>query len=1017
MIKKILFLFFVMFAATAYSQDVVIKGTVTDANNEPLTGVNVVVKGTTTGAITDIDGNFSVNGKKGSTLVFSFIGMLTEEVPYKGTPMRVVMKDDMKALEEVVVIGYQTVKKSDLTGAVAVVDTKEMKKSAAGTLVSQMQGLATGVNVRSSGRAGEDASIQIRGVGSLSNNAPLWVIDGMITDPGVDFNPSDAESIQILKDASAAAIYGSRAANGVIIVTTKKGSKGPMKVNVSVKETLEWSPKYDLMNAAEYIKYNDIAYNEAIKDGIASVNSTQKHSEYDTNWQDEVLKTALVQDYNVSLSGGGDSGNYFVSAGYYNNDGVSYGNTFERYSFRVNTQGKKGWFSFGENLAYSLTNTDPNQTNTYNDFLRMMPTIPIYDENNPGGYGYGDAAKYNTFGVNPIARENLEYRHYRQNRLNGSVWLEFKPFEFLSYKFNGGVDLYFYENSWFRGEGNWQQNQEHRDPEGQKARDNTYNMLVEHTLNFNKDFGKHHVDAVVGTTYQHHEWEGLWASRLNFPMVGNGDYLTVLNAGQSNQQNSNSISENAMISYLGRANYIYDDKYYLTATFRRDGTSRLSKENRWGNFPSVSGAWRISKEEFFDVPWINDLKIRGNWGRLGNSSIGDWDYIGTINQSIVTVFGGAIVPGSTQVKLVNAGLVWETKETVNVGFDASFLNQRLTVSAEYYNSKTSDVLAETPIAISTGNQGGSPWKNAASLRNKGFEITLGWKDQISDFKYSALLNLTTMDNEVLSLGRDGSKKDYIDSGQARTAPGRSLAEFYLRKTDGIFRTQEEIDNYVTKGTHVPEGPNDEKVPAGKPIMIEGKRPQLGDVKYLDLNDDGEITDADRGYCGSPWAKMQLSLVVNAEWKNFDFSMMWNGQFGNKIYDVSRWQGRLFADNSNYIRFEKGEEPYQVNPNSNTPRIIYGDFRNSRDADRFLQNGSYFRMKNISIGYNFKQKWLTNLGVEKLRVFATGSNLITITGYSGLDPDFKGANSVWNSGTDSFAYPNTRSVMFGLDLTF
>ena len=1016
MIKKILFLFFVVFAATAYSQDVTITGTVTDANSEPLVGVNVLVKGTTTGAITDIDGNFSVSGKKGSTLVFSYIGMLTQEVVYKGTALRVVMKDDSKALEEVVVIGYQTVKKSDLTGAVAVVDTKEMKKSAAGTLASQMQGLATGVNVRSSGRAGEDADIQIRGVGSLSNNSPLWVIDGMITNPGVDFNPADAESIQILKDASAAAIYGSRAANGVIIVTTKKGTKGPMKVNVSVKETLEWSPKFDLMNAAEYIKYNDIAYNEAIKDGIATVNSTQKHSQYDTNWQDEVLKTALVQDYNVSLSGGGDSGSYFVSAGYYNNDGVSYGNTFDRYSFRVNTQGKKGWFSFGENLAYSLTNTDPNQTNTYNDFLRMMPTIPIYDENNPGGYGYGDAAKYNTFGVNPIAREDLEYRHFRQNRLNGSLWLEFKPFDFLSYKFNGGIDLYFYENSWFRGEGNWTQNQEHRDPEGQKARDNTYNMLIEHTLNFNKDFGKHHVDAVVGTTYQHHEWEGLWASRLNFPMLGNGDYLTVLNAGQSNQQNSNSISENAMISYLGRANYIYDDKYYLTATFRRDGTSRLAKENRWGNFPSFSGAWRISKEEFFDVPWINDLKIRGNWGRLGNSSIGDWDYIGTINQSIVTVFGGAINSGAAQVKLVNAGLVWETKETVNVGFDASFLNQRLTVSAEYYNSKTSDVLAETPIAISTGNQGGSPWKNAACLRNKGFEFTLGWKDQISDFKYSALLNVTTIDNEVLSLGRDGSRRDYIDSGQARTRPGHSLAEFYLRQTDGLFRTQQEIDEYVTKGTHVPEG-TENKVEAGTPILINGKRPQLGDVKYLDLNDDGQITDKDRDYCGSPWAKMQMSLVFNAEWKDFDFSMMWNGQFGNKVFNVARWQGRLFSDNSNYIRFKSGEEPYQINSNSNTPRIIYGDDRNSVQSDRFLENGSYFRMKNISVSYNFRQKWLANLGIEKLRLYATGSNLITFTGYSGLDPDFKGVNSVWNSGTDSFAYPNMRSVMFGLDLTF
>ncbi|NDV83975.1 TonB-dependent receptor [Bacteroides sp. 51] len=1005
MLKRILFSLLALCTLSAYGQSVQLRGKVTDENQEPLPGVSISIKSAGTGTVSDLDGVYVVNVDQGQTLVFSYIGFTTQEIVYKGqSNLNVVLVSDTKILDEIVVIGYQTVKKSDLTGAVAVVDTKEMKKSSAGTLVSQMQGLATGVNVRSTGRAGEDASIQIRGVGSLSNNSPLWVIDGMITDPGVAFNPADAESIQILKDASAAAIYGSRAANGVIIVTTKRGSKGPMKVNVSVKETLEWSPKYDLMNAADYIKYNDIAYKEAIKDGIGSITTTQQHSSYDTNWQDEVLSTALVQDYNVSLSGGGDSGSYFVSGGYYTNDGVSYGNTFDRYSFRVNTQGKKGWFSFGESLAYSYTNTDPNQTNTYNDFLRMMPTIPVYDANNPGGYGYGDQAKYNTFGVNPIAREDLEDRRIRENRLNGSMWLEFKPFEFLSYKFNGGIDLYFYENSWFRGEGNWTQNQEHRDPESQKARDNTFNTLIEHTLNFNKDFGKHHVDAVAGTTYQHNKWEGLWASRLNFPMLGNGDYLTVLNAGQSNQQNSNSIRESAMISYLGRANYIYDDKYYLTATFRRDGTSRLSKENRWGNFPSISGAWRISREGFFDVPWINDLKLRGNWGRLGNASIGEWDYIGTINQSIVTVFGGAIQSGGTQVKLVNTGLVWETKETVNVGFDASFLNQRLTFSAEYYNSKTKDVLADTPIAISTGNQGGAPKSNAASLRNRGFEFTVGWKDQISDFKYSALLNITTLNNKVLSLGVG---KESIDSGQARTIPGRSLAEFYLLKTDGIFKTQEQIDNYVTTD--------------GRPIMIDGKRPQLGDVKYIDMPDgegyqDANITDNDRVFCGSPWAKMQMSFMFNAEWKNFDFSMMWNGQFGNKVYNVAQWQGRLFSDNSNYISFKKGEEPYQVNPNSNTPRIIYGDGRNSKDSDRFLENGSYFRMKNISIGYNFKKNWLSNLGIDNLRVFATGSNLITITGYKGLDPDFVNTN-IWNSGTDSYAYPNTRSVMFGLDLTF
>lgn len=998
MAKKLLFLFFTFFTLNIYAQNVTMTGTVVDVENLPLIGVNVIIKGSTVGTTTDLDGNFSLEGKKGDVLVFSYIGMVSQEIAFKGQPLKIIMKDDSEALDEVVVIGYQSVKKSDLTGAVAVVDAKEMKKSAAGTITSQLQGLATGINVRSTGRAGEDASIEIRGVGSLSDNSPLWIVDGMITNPGVDFNPADIESMQILKDASAAAIYGSRAANGVIIVTTKKGSKGPMKVGVSVKETLEWSPKYNLMNAAEYKKYNDMAYNEAIKNGVGSITSLQQHSDFDTNWQDEVFKTALVQDYNVSLSGGGESGNYYVSAGYYNNDGVSYGNSFNRYSFRVNTTGKRGWFSFGENLAYSLTNKDPLQTNPYNDVMRMMPTIPVYDENNPGGYGYGDAAKYNTFGTNPIARENLEEMEERQNRINGSVWLEFKPFDFLSYKFNGGIDLYFYEKSWFRGEGNWTQNQEHRDPESQKQRDNTYNMLIEHTLNFNKDFGKHHVDAVVGTTYQSHEWEGLWASRLNFPLISDEEWLHVLDAGKSNQQNTNSISKNAMISYLGRANYIYDDKYYFTATFRRDGTSRLSKENRWGNFPSISAAWRISKEKFFKSSWIDDLKIRGNWGRLGNSSIGDWDYLGTINQSLVTIIGGVPVAGAAQVKLVNSNLVWETKETMNFGLDAAFLNQRLNVSAEYYISKTSDVLTDMPIALSTGNQGGAPKANAASLKNSGFEMTIGWRDQVSDFKYNVSLNFTTLKNEVTDLGYD---KPYLISGQS-IKPGEPLAMFYLRKTDGLFRTQEDIDNYVNS--------------KGEPILINGQRPQLGDVRYVNVDDDTNITDNDRQICGSPWAKLQTSLIFNAEWKNFDLSMMWYGQFGNKIYNVDKWQGRLFSDNSNYIRFEKGEEPYQENPSSSTPRIIYGDQRNSMDSDRFLENGSYFRLKNISVGYTFKKSWLSSYGIDKLRLYVTGSNLLTITGYSGLDPDFVNTD-VWNRGTSGFAFPNTRSVMFGLDLTF
>lgn len=989
--------FLLLISLTAAAQELKVTGTVVDSNNEPLAGASVVVQGTKVGAATDVNGVFSLSAAKGKTLTISFVGMSSQSVVVTNSNLgRIVLSDDSKVLNQVVVIGYQTIKKADLTGAVSVVDDKSLQKNTSATLANKLQGLAAGVNVRSTGLAGGDASVEIRGVGSLSDNSPLWVVDGMITNPGVGFNPNDIETIQVLKDASAAAIYGSRAANGVIIITTKMGKNGPMKVSFSAHETLEWSPKYDLMNAAEYKKYNDMAYSEGIKDGYWN-GTLQQHSSYDTNWQDAVFKTASSQDYNVSLSGGSNYGNYFVSGSFLKNEGVSYGNSFNRYTFRVNTSGKKGMFSFGENLLYNFTDKDPLQTNPYNDVVRMLPTIPIYDKNNPGGYGYGDA-NANTFGTNPIARENLEFFRTQEHRLNGNVWLKLQPFKWLYYKLNAGIDYYFYDSRWFRGVGNWTRNQEYRESESQKQRDLTYSRLIEHTLNFDHNFGLHHIDGVVGMTYQNYWWSGLWASRYKFPQVGDG-YLTVLSAGTGTQSNTNTEQKYAMISYLGRLNYNYDNKYYFSATFRRDGTSRLSKDNRWGNFPSFSGAWRISNEKFFRVGWIDDLKLRANWGRLGNSAIGNWDWVGTVNQTIVSVIGGSLVSGATQVGMVNSNLKWETKETTNIGFDASFLNSRLTASAEYYISKTKDVLTSMPIAYSTGNDGGSPMANAASLQNKGFELSLGWKDQIKDLKYSVGLNLTTVKNKVIDLGYG---KDTYINGQAKSSIGKPLSMFYLYKTNGIFHSQEEIDKYVnSKGT---------------PIIIANRRPQLGDVRYIDTDDNAQITANDRQFVGNPWPDFLLGLTVTMEWKNFDFSMNWYGQFGNDVYDVDRWQGRYFADNSNYIKFKKGEEPYQENNNSNTPRIIYADSRNSWDSDRFIENGSYFRMKNIQIGYNFDKKLLSKIGLDNLRLYVSGSNLITLTAFKGLDPDFINTN-VWNRGTRSFTFPNLKNVQFGIDLSF
>lgn len=983
-------------------QQSVVIGRVVDASGNPLADITIRVKGQDIVASTSGDGSYSIRIPTGSAvLVFSLIGYETQELAVSGSQqLNVTLQEGVEELEEVVVIGYGSVRKKDLTGAVSVVNTQEMAKLGASTIDQSLQGLATGVNVRNTGNAGGNVSIEIRGLGNLSNNEPLWVIDGMITPAGPTFNPNDVESIQILKDASAAAIYGSRAANGVIIVTTKKGKSGPAVVDFTVRESFDWSPRYDLMNAEEFKKYNDMAYREGIKDGVWD-RGLQDHRDFDTDWQDETMKTALVQDYNVSLSGGSENGSYFVSGGYYDNEGMMYGNSFDRYSFRVNTEGRKGRFSFGETFSFNQTNRDPLQTSSYIDIVRMVPTIPVRDPNNLGGYGYGSESNARTFATNPIAREDIEDTNTKIFRLRGTFWGEAKITDYLKFKVNAGIDYLFDNYRYFRREGNWTMNQEYRDPTGNKNRITELNKLIENTLDFNKDFNGHRVDAVVGLTYQHHNWEDVGAQRLKFPFLG-GDYFTVLSAGQETQTNWNSIREYAMISYLGRANYNFNDRYYATFTFRRDGTSRLSLANRWDNFYSVSGAWRISEERFFNASWINDLKLRANYGQLGNAAIGSWDYLATINPNIITIIGDnqRIVNGATQVQIVNEDLRWEKTGQFNIGLDAAVLSNRLQLTAEYYNSTVTDILAPMQISMTTGNQGGAPWANVASLRNTGIELSANWRDRVGDLTYNVGANITTLNNTVLELGYGN---DVYYTSQTRSEIGRSLGEYYLLKTDGLFRSQAEIDAYVNS--------------TGRPIMIQGKRPQLGDIRYIDTDDNGEINPNDRQIVGSPWADFQLAVNAGVNWKNIDFSMFWNGQFGNDVLNGGMRQGRLFADNSNYIRFESGQEPYQENPNSNFPRIIYNDTRNTRgDSDFWLESGSYMRLRNVQLGYTFQQALAARMGLAGLRVFASGNNLLTLTTYKGLDPDFMNTN-VWDRGTDNMAFPNARTVMLGLQLSF
>src|SRR5688572_1517262 len=605
-----------------------VSGSVTDDDGAPLPGVNVVENGTTNGTSTDGNGNFTLQvADENSVLVFSFIGYRSQEIKVgTQTSISVTLVLDVTTMQEIVVIGYGEQEKKDLTGAVSIVDNKELSKMQATTVAEAMQGLAAGVNVRNSGRAGSESTIEIRGLGNFSNNQPLYVIDGVPTVATRDFNSSDIESIQILKDASAAAIYGSRAANGVIIITTKKGKAGPLKIEFSGRYGVQTLPKYDFMNAADFKKYNTMAYREAIEvekfPWVIDQGYQQFPEGIDTDWQSETFRTAQTHDYNLTFSGGNEFGTYLVSGNYFGNTGTSFGSSFDRYSFRVNTEGKRGAFKIGENLSISRGSSEDLITNPYWDMLRMLPTIPVYDASHPGGFGYGNEGSARTFGVNPIARESLEETTNENLRLRGNAYAEVGFLkDVLKYRLNVGLEASNERYKYIRKVGNWTLNQPFDPSSVNENRGQYVSSLVENTLHFDKDFGKHHVDAVAGTTFQRQKYEQIFGTKRNLIEIG-GKYYNVLDAGTTNPESGGFENEDALISYLGRVNYSYDEKYYLTGTIRRDGSSRFSKSNRWGNFPSISAAWRISKENFFSSDFIDDLKIRANYGTLGNSSIG-----------------------------------------------------------------------------------------------------------------------------------------------------------------------------------------------------------------------------------------------------------------------------------------------------------------------------------------------------------------------------------------------------------
>ncbi|HYG38944.1 MAG TPA: TonB-dependent receptor [Cytophagales bacterium] len=969
-----------------------ISGTVKNDDGEVLPGVSVVVKGTTIGTVTDISGNYSLSVPDGSaTLIFSFIGYLTEEVVVGNqTTINIKLVQDLQALSEVVVVGYGTQQKKDLTGAISVIKPQEIQKRQATTVAEAMQGLASGINVRGGGRPGSEARIQIRGLKNLQNTNPLYVIDGLITTANRDFNPNDIESIQILKDASAAAIYGSRAANGVIIITTKKGRMGPMKVDFSAKTSITTTPLYDLADTEEFSRLNYMAYDNAgvpRQDLDLSVN---------TDWQKEAFRQGSINDYNISFSGGGDNGKYYVSGNYFGNKGTVIDTRFDRLSFRVNTEGSRGIFSIGENLSVSNSTADEMSGNPFFDVVRLLPTIPVKDANNPGGYGYGHEAKARTFGTNPIAIADLEDRTNENLRLRGNLWSEIKPFSWLTYRLNLGYETSADHYSYLRKQGNWTLNQEFVPSIANENRARFESKLVENTLTFKKTFNKHYFNLVVGQTFQQDNYAQIWGEKRDLLEKPGGGYYNVLDQGGSARLGG--FKEQAvLLSYLGRLEYTFADKYILNAVIRRDGSSRLGNDYKVKSFPSVSAAWRISNEGFFELPVVSDLKLRASYGVLGSGNIGYYDYIPVVNTFPTVVFGTNqnVYPGAIQTSLKNENLRWETLTQTNFGIDLGLLNNKLSLTADYFIAETKDVLFGYPVLETTGNDGGNPITNGATLKNTGLDFSLTYNESEKVINYYATLNLSTLKNEIKELGYGLNRHE---DANTVTEIGQPVGMWYMLETDGLFQNEGDVSSHVSSdGT----------------IIQSTAKP--GDIRFKDNNDDGQITNDDKVVVGSPWPDFELGLNLGASYKGFSLSMNWFGSFGAQVYSGPRSVMDRFDDNSNY---RSGVKPWTTeNPNTDFPRAYYGSTLNSRgDTDRWLENGSFFRLKYISVGYEIPESIVEKIGFANAQISISGQNLITFTKYSGLDPEFNNSN-IFRRGFDEGAFPNIKMYSLGIQFGF
>ena len=1017
-----------------WSQTITVKGTVTEnVFNEPVLGATVVETGTSNGVATDLDGHFTLTVPVKSTLTISFVGYKTQVLQPQAT-MNVMLEENSELLNEMVVTGYTMQRKADLTGAVSVVSVDEIAKQNENNPIKALQGRVPGMNIMADGSPSGAATVRIRGIGTLNNNDPLYIIDGVPTKAGMhELNGNDIESIQVLKDAASASIYGSRAANGVIIITTKRGKEGKVKINFDASVAIQtYAHKMDVLNAKEF---GQVMWQGYVNDGLdPNQNGLGYHYDWsynqqgvpvlngitmskyldaagttpaaDTDWFDETTRTGVIQQYNVSLSNGSERGSSFFSLGYYKNKGIIKMTDFERFSARMNSDykllkiGDRNIVTVGENFTVNRTSEVQAPGGFLENVLQFNPSLPVRTVN--GDYagpvgGYPDRE-------NPLARldRNSDNR-YTYWRMFGDAYLNINPFKDFNIKTTFGLDYAQKQQRIFQypiTEGTV------ANPiNGVEAKQEHWTKWMWNAIaTYNFEVGKHRGDAMVGTELNRED--DVWFSGKKYDyMILSPNYMWP-NAGVGESEAYGSGEGYTLVSFFGKVNYTYADRYLASLTLRRDGSSRFGKNNRYGTFPSVSAGWRISEERFMEkTDWIDNLKLRASWGQTGNQEISNiarytlyesnYGEAGFGGQSYGTSYdiagtnGGQTLPsGFKRNQLGNDDLKWETTTQTNLGFDFGLFRNALYGSFEWYYKKTKDILVYMP-GIGVMGEGSSQWINAGEMVNKGVEFNMGYRGNIGDFQYDFTGNIGTYRNKVTKLPETIAARGTFGGNGVESVVGHPMGAQVGYVYDGIFKSQEEIDNHATQNG------------AG-----------LGRIRWKDINSDGVINEKDQQWIYNPVPDFTWGLNIYLQYKNWDFTMFWQGVHGvDVISDLKRetdlWSGLNISNLNKGDRLLNAWSP--TNMGSNIPAISTMDNNNEkRVSSYFVENGSYAKLRTIQLGYNFPKSICEKMHMERLRMYLSAQNLFTIKSksFTGVDPE-----------NANFGYPIPLNVTFGLNVSF